>query len=315
MKKVYLIVYACLLVTIMMGLAFAGQQPYVAVVDEDTAIDSFYISDKLYQFTHPDTDYSPEFFSAKTSLIKKPEVCDRLGTPHAVNYKTGKGNSGWYKWLIVLPKKLEGNLNIVLECGILKPNTYDFLGSRAIDLCAGETGEVIGTGFCTREAQSDLKEAALPMIKAKAFPGPDNGGIWINGKYKDCKKDKGKKDCKYGFKPFNLTAYRNPGSYVLTRTDDPIDPLTNSNSLQVLDGSPNARIALKACMDKTIFVKMPKEGEVNALKQTEVELIAGDVIYVEMNIPSSNTVDIYCNKYSVKIMGLGEPEVAEPYSP
>lgn len=308
MKKVYLIVFACLLATIMMGSAFAGQEPYVAVVDEDTAIDPFYISPKLYQFTHPNTDYSPESFLPQNTLLgKQYEVCDRLGTPHNVNYKTGKGNSGWYRWQVVLPKKLEGNINLVLECGILKPNSYEILGKEAIDLCAGETGEVLGSGFCTRKEHSDLKQAALPKITAKAYPGPDNGGIWVSGKYTGG-----------GFTPFNLTAYKNPGNYNLTK-DSITGWLTNSSSLQVLDGSANARIALKACMDKTIFVKMPKQtedgpGEYNALGQEETELFAGDVIFVEMNIPNSNTVDVYCNKYSLKVMGLGEPGVADPYS-
>jgi len=290
MKKVYLIVFACLLATIMMGSAFAGQEPYVAVVGEDTAIDPFYISPKLYQFTHPFTNYSPENFSARFSLIPKREVCDKVGNSHNVNYKTGKGNSGWYVWNVVLPKKLEGDLNIVVECGILKPNT-DQLGPDIINWCAGETGEVIGTGFCTREPQSDLKPTALPKITAKALPGPNNA-----------------------FTPFNLTAYRNPSNYIITK--DPITgALVNNASLQVLDGSVATRIALKACMDKTIFVKMPKEDEINAATpaQVETELVAGDVIQVRLDIPSANTVDVFCNKHSVKIMGIGEPEVAEPF--
>ena len=71
--------------------------------------------------------------------------------------------------------------------------------------------------------------------------------------------------------------------------------LKNSISLQVLDGSTGSRIALKACMDKTIFVKWPIEGEINALGETEANLEAGDLIKVRMDVPTANTVDIYCS--------------------
>jgi len=291
MKKIYLIVFACLVATIMMsGSAFAGQEPFVACVNEDTAIDPFYISPKLFQFTHLNTAYSPEGFWPKNYLIPKPEICDLNWNIHNVNYKTPAKNSGWYKWRVVLPKKLEGDVNLVLQCGILKPNSEAIYGKNAINICAGETGEVVGPN-CTRVELSDLKAAALPKITAIAFPGPLSAPA---------------------FAPFYLTSYKNPGNYSLS-TDPATGYLKDSASLQVLDGSPNARIALKACMDKTIFVKMPKEGTTNASSQLESPLEPGDIIEVTMNIPSANTVDIYCHKHSLKVMGIGEPDVIDPF--
>jgi len=295
MKKIYLIVFACLVATIMMsGSAFAGQEPYVALVDEDTAIDLFYISAKLFQFTHPNTDYTPEGFWPKNFLIRKTEICDENAVVHNINYKTPAGNSGWYRWVVVLPKKLEGDLNLVFQCGILKPNTEALYGVKAINFCAGETGEKVGPN-CTRKPHSDLTKNALPQIRAIAYPGPQANFV-----------DK-----------FYLTSIKNPSDYNLTKVTDTTLPtvgnLRNSASLQILDGSTDARISLKACMDKTIFVKMPKEGEINAAGQVESDLNAGDSIEVYMNIPSANTVDIYCHKHSLKVMGIGEPDVVDPF--
>ena len=82
--------------------------------------------------------------------------------------------------------------------------------------------------------------------------------------------------------------------------------MTNSLALQALDGSVNARILLKACMDKTIVTKIPVTGQVNALGQTESDLEAGDLIYVRMDIPITNKVDIYCNSQSLRVAGIGE---------
>ena len=82
--------------------------------------------------------------------------------------------------------------------------------------------------------------------------------------------------------------------------------MTNSASLQVLDGSANSRIMLKACMDKTVIAKIPVTGQINALGQVEADLEAGDLIYVRMDIPINNKVDIYCNPQSVRLAGIGE---------
>jgi len=260
--------------------AFAGQEPYKALVDEDTDVPGFYISPKLYQFTHPHTSYLNERFVSQT-FPTRPELCctpdtraagecpDQHPVLDALTSLTSKGNSGWYEWWIQVPKKPEGEMNLEIECGVLKPNETDILE------CAAETGEIVDPG-CTRRAGSYLNPNALPTIEAIAYAG-----------------------CQNNFDPFHLTAYKNPGPYTLAR------PILNS--IQTLDGGPNARIALKGCMDKTVLVKWPKEGQVNLLGETETALRAGDIIKVRMNIPTANTVDVYCNKYSVKIGGIGEP--------
>ena len=82
--------------------------------------------------------------------------------------------------------------------------------------------------------------------------------------------------------------------------------MTNSTSLQLLDGTVNSRILLKACMDKSIPAKIPVTGQVNARGETEADLEAGDLIYVRMDIPINNKVDIYCNPQSVRLAGIGE---------
>jgi len=286
MSRFYTIMVAFLMAMGMVLPAFGGQEPYVALVGEDTAINPFYISPKLLQFTHECTNYPypylGETFRSLTPA-NKIEVCSLKENPQLnKNSLIRKGTKGYYEWYIVLPKDPEGNLNIVLQCGVLKPNSLATWGNDAVQYCAAETGEVIGTGYCTREPQSDVKNTALPTITAWAFAGPYN----------------------YQFAPFNLTAYKNPGSYVLSK--DPVTgKLVNNGSLQVLNGNGNSRVVLKACMDKTIFVKMPKDGEVNALGQIEAGLAAGDMIYVRMDVPIANTVDIYCHKHSAKIMGIG----------
>jgi len=108
-----------------------------------------------------------------------------------------------------------------------------------------------------------------------------------------------------GFTPFHLTAYKNPGSYALSKATA-ADSMVNSQSLNVLDGSTNARILLKSCMDKPIVAKIPVTGQLNALGEVENDLEAGDIIYVRMDIPGNNTVDVYCNSQSLKISGIGE---------
>jgi len=106
-------------------------------------------------------------------------------------------------------------------------------------LCAAETGERIGTGFCTRDYSgpgvSPIKQTALPKITAWAYPGPYS----------------------LGFTPFRLTAYKNPSTYALAFANTTTKQLKNSVALQVLDGSTGARVLLKSCMDKCVLVKIP----------------------------------------------------------
>jgi hypothetical protein len=97
--------------------------------------------------------------------------------------------------------------------------------------------------------------------------------------------------------PFNLTAFKNPGGYTLT-IDSKTLCMANNGSMQILDGGPNARILLKACMDKTVVTKLPVTGECNALLQRETDLEAGDLIYIRLDVPRGNTVDIYCHAQS-----------------
>jgi hypothetical protein len=59
-------------------------------------------------------------------------------------------------------------------------------------------------------------------------------------------------------------------------------------------------------MDKTVITKLPVTGQINALGETENDLEAGDLIYVRMDVPRQNTVDIYCHAQSVRVAGIGE---------
>ena len=102
-----------------------------------------------------------------------------------------------------------------------------------------------------------------------------------------------------------MTAFKNPSAYTLT-FDDSTQAMSNNGNSQILDGSSNTRILLKACMDKTIVAKLPVTGQANALGQTETDLEAGDFIKVRMDVPRQNTVDIYCNPWSTRLQGVGE---------
>jgi len=283
----------CLLAgTVFFMLAFAGEEPYKAVVDEDVDVPSFYVSDKLAQFLHPGTAFSNEVFDSQHIPIS-PEVCCTEATvsaglcPSVPNSLTGAGNSGWYEWRIQLPKEPVGEMNLELECGVLKPGAFAIWEDRSIELCAAETGEIIGPN-CTRRPRTCLKASALPAIEAVAYPG-----------------------CQNAFTPFHLTAYRNPGTYAVTR-DAANHNIRNSVSLQVLDGGPGARIALKGCMDKTVLVKLPMDGELNVWGEYETDLRAGDIIEVRMVVPTANTVDIYCSRYSARIGGIGDTQTLLP---
>jgi len=326
--KTFVTLLTILLAMVFVVPAFAGEEPYKAAVWNDNAIPYFHISPKIHQFTHDNTAYyddcqdvlfvpdpritadcepfgsgflcpsaCQEKFKYQASAVDQPEVCcaaqiaalteatDILPRcPDSSEYgrtaMISAGNAGWYEWTIAVPKKPEGELNLEMQCGVLKPNSWAFAGYDSINICAAVTGEPVGPN-CTRITGAPLIPVALPRLEVIAHPG-----------------------CNNDFAPFHLTAIKNPGSYAISRSGGQI---VNNAATQVLDGGKLARIALKACLEKTVLVKWPKDGEVNALGETEAALEAGDLIKVRMIVPNSNTVDLYCGKYSVTIGGIGEP--------
>ena len=284
----------------------SGEDPYIAVVGNDIGANAFYLSPKheqfLYDQTGIDVPVTGEAFTTNAPLIE-PEICDTLGIATVVNDIPGPpftfrgnfngritaGNQGYYQWSIRLPKKPSGEINLCFQCGVLKPDAFKFWDFSAVLACAAETGERIGTGgLCVREevdpGVNPVISAALPVITAVASPGPH---------------------APVGFVPFNLTAFRNPGTYNLALFDSGA-AVVNDAATQVLNGTTDTRILLKACMDKCVLVKLPVTGQVNALGQLEQDLEAGDLITVRMNIPRANTVDVYCHKESLRVMGVGE---------
>ena len=128
-----------------------------------------------------------------------------------------------------------------------------------------------------------MQNTALPKITAIAYPGQFN----------------------VAFSPFHLTAFKNPSSYTLA-FDAVSGAMSNNGNSQVLDGGSNTRILLKACLDKTIVTKLPVTGQINALGDTETDLEAGDLIWVRMDVPRQNSVDIYCQTQSARLAGVGE---------
>jgi len=299
--------------------AVAGEDPYVAVIGNDIEANQFYLSPKYIQFLYDQSIFGVpvcfggipaanqftrvgasgcEMFRSQTPLIQA-EVCDTFGSAGGPrfssppfedrgerNAKVSKQNSGFYEWYVRLPKKPTGEINLVLQCGILKPDTFNFYGYSAVSNCAAETGERVGTGLCTRNdvkpGVNPIKVDALPKVTAIVYPGPYNQ-----------------------FTPFTLTAYRNPGTY--NPFDGTTGELVNNGAGQLLNGTDNGtRVLLKSCMDKTIVAKIPVTGQVNAAGQIENDLEAGDLIYVRIDIPRTNTVDIYCHAQSFKVMGIGE---------
>jgi hypothetical protein len=332
---------ALVLAMAMVTPALAGEDPYIAIVGNDCVkyfgnsteqingtcnAKPWYLSYKYQQFMYDQDDwdfavpvcdgdfpseydvaYHPYYGEGCEQFrsrypVNQAEVCwtwsyrDQRATDietlnKITNYNavTEKGTSGYYEWYVRLPKTPSTSINLVLQCGVLKPNTYAFLEHDAVSLCAGETGEKLGTGFCTRaeirKGYNPVDKRALPKITAIAYPGPysvDSNGepLWTE---------------------FNLTAYKNPGSYnpFMGRS------LVNGDAAQVLDGSESSKILLKSCLDKTILVKLPQTGQLNGNSQVENELVAGDLIYVRMDIPETNTMDIYCHEQSLKVMGIG----------
>jgi len=307
---------ASLLALTMVSAAFAGEDPYIAVVGNDVDANGFYFSPKYEQFLYDQDLFSvPVCFGTTFPLvtpqtrvggagceqfranspINQPEICDTLGIVNGVgdftffgepNAVIRKQNSGYFEWFIRLPKKPDGEINIVIQCGVLKPNAFAFEEFDSVLLCAAETGERIGTGFCTRDqvdaGVNPIINTSLPKITAIAYPGPYS----------------------LGFAPFHLTAYKNPSNYVLTT--NAAGAMQNNGSLQILDGSANSRILLKSCMDKTILAKIPVTDQVNAMGETEADLEAGDLIFVRLDVPINNTVDIYCHSQSARLQGIGE---------
>jgi hypothetical protein len=302
---------ALLAVLFMVAPAMAGEDPYISVVGQDNLANTWYVSAKYFQFMYNENDTasfaipvsfgttfparnqytrvgSPgtEMYRSQTAN-NQAEVCDTTAAAHNPNSKTPAGNAGFYEWYINIPKKPSGEINIVIQCGVLKPNALAFYpNGMAIELCAAETGERIGNGLCVREevepGVSPVNQLALPKITAIAYPGAYN----------------------VAFTPFNLTAFKNPSTYALNF--DGSGAIQNGTANQILDGSVNARILLKACMDKTVVTKLPVTGQVNALGQTETDLEPGDMIYVRMDVPRQNSVDIYCHSQSARVMGIGE---------
>jgi len=285
------------------GTALAGQEPFVATVGPDsgsadglfpTGSDrdlDFYISPKLRQFTEHDCtadSFPGESFTAHTGanatggarVLNQPEICDTAGQTFGGfvfrgdwNARVPGQNSGSYRWKIALPKKPNGPINIVLECGILKPQQFGVDGFEAVKRCAGYTGERVTGCSSLQEPVGSVTPARLPNITARAFsvnlpPLADGtrGFVWLN-------------------------AYQNPGSYTST--------LSLNQSADVV----HRRIVLKACQDKTIVAQLPiVEGE-QLLEQ-------GDIIEVTLNVPGGtggNQLDIYCGRDSLKIQGIGEP--------
>ena len=308
----------CLLALVLVSAAFAGEDPYIGIVGNDKDFNSFYFSQKHQQFLFDQDIFSvPVCFGSfppvtpqtrvgdgpgceqfrSNKPINQPEICDTQGVVNDFfkgdfdffgepNSVITKQNAGYFEWFVRLPKKPSGQINICIQCGVLKPNTFTpFTGFLAVEECAAETGERIGTGFCTQDQQeagtNPILNSALPRLTAIAYPGPYS----------------------LGFTPFKLTAFKNPSSYNLSTE---AGALTNSNSLQILDGSTNARILLKSCMDKCVVAKIPVTDQVNAAGETESDLEAGDLIYVKLYVPINNTVDIYCHSQSLRIAGIGE---------
>ena len=314
--------FVCLALFFMVAPAIAGEDPYIAIVGNDNTANPFYFSPKYRQFMyneHASPFYIPTAFGSfppvnqytrvggtgteqfrSQTLNSIDEVCytgEYLEPTGAITQdgvarglkgaKTPAGNAGFYEWFIRVPKKPDGEINIAIQCAVVKPNAVAAWGKRAIELCAAETGERIGVGTCVREevdpGTSPVIQTALPKITAWAYPGPFN----------------------VAFSPFHLTAFKNPSNYTLA-FDAVSGAISHSGSSQVLDGTAAARVLLKACMDKTILTKLPVTGQVNALGDTENDLEAGDLIYVRMDVPAKGTTDIYCHQQSVKIMGIGE---------
>jgi len=292
------------------GTALAGQEPYVATVGADSGDSdglftnpadpkrqlSFYVSPKVWQFTQhdctPDGVSAGEFFGSFTSLnatggvnpITQPEICDTAGQHFGGfvfrgdwNARLSAAQTGSYRWTIALPKRPNGPINLVLECGILKRQAFSGsgFGFHAVKQCAGYTGEkTIAPCGSNQDPEGSISPGILPTLQAWGVKDPGT--------------------------PFQtavpLWAYRNPGNYTLESGLVPITPVSVVPTSGYV--ATNARIALKACMDKTVVVQLPQGDHL---------LNQGDLINVILNVPANHGVDIYCSRDSLKVQGIGEP--------
>jgi hypothetical protein len=301
---------------------WAGQEPYVGVKGADIDMNRYYLEPKLWRWLHTeftndepwgyDTTQDQEAFQFSSPPIvgTYPEVCVKPlsdGLAESNGHLLWEGeleetawlkakSPGWYKWRINLPKTPLGMINIQVQCGLLKPNTLtsSIVDAEELDeamaTCAGETGEKAGPN-CTRDMPGDFEpnkqvilQALLPTVTAMAYP-----------------------DISRGLAPFHLTAYRTPSTYANILDKAKTKLVNDSKNLEVLDGSTSSRIVLKACQPESILVKRPVPGQINGLGETEAELYYGEEIEVKLQFPTNHTMDVYCGKYSVKIMGIGEP--------
>jgi len=297
---------ALILALAMVTPAFAGEDPYISIVGTDSTANTFYVSPKYKQFMFNENAFpfsiptsfgsipgvnqytrvgglGTEQFRSQT-LNNQAEICDTQGWVRSDgtiafydrgldNAVTRAGNSGFYEWYVRLPKKPSGEINLAIQCGVLKPNAFASYFYDAIELCAAETGERIGNGVCVRKevdpGTNPLVISALPQITAIVYPGPFN----------------------VAFSSFHLTAFRNPGTYNPFAADG---SMANGAAGQVLNGTADTatRILLKSCMDKTVVTKLPVTGQVNALGEVETDLEMGDLIYVRIDVPRNTTVDV-----------------------
>ncbi len=155
--------------------AMAAEVPYIAVVGNDVLANDFYISRKYDQFLYPQgpSDICPVSATFPTAYnmpfhppydpgceqfrsqfpVNQPEVCDSKGTAPTRytfidsgnrNARVAYNSAGWFEWYVRLPKTPSGEINLVLQCGVLKPEGFAFYQYRAVHLCAAETGETMG---------------------------------------------------------------------------------------------------------------------------------------------------------------------------
>lgn len=285
-------------VAILVGEYGRAEEPYVASVGADDAIAKFYIEPRLYQFTlQTEATDSAESFTVGRGASLAPEVCNldfdggsqNIGAEVNANWMIPRGGRGHFQWIVRLPHRPSGNLILALQCGVLKPNAA-FLFDEPVLKCAGEEGEYADVN-CTRRLDQPgvsgvVPNRYLPRLTVAALVG---NGLSVES-----------------VPPFNLTAYRNPATHELTLGADG-SRLSDSSSLQVMDGSRNTSIVMKACMEKSIVLKKPVTGQINALGQRELDLEEGDFIAVRLDLPRGHTMDVFCHEDSVKIMGIGAP--------
>jgi len=237
------------------GTALAGQEPYVGTVGDDTLIPSFYISPKLDQFTEHDncpSTHPGEFFRAYRAAaptvsvpVNQPEICDtqgQTGVGNATfrgnyNARTTKGNQRTFEWQIALPKKPNSPINLVLECGIIKPNQFSAANGwfHSIKSCAGYLGEPAAGCASNCDDAGCVVATKLPKLTVSAIIPTTPNPIIVP-----------------------LSAYQNPGTY--------------SPGTVALNGGEHTRILMKACMDKTIVVALPVGGILEAGDLINVKL-------------------------------------------